>query len=137
MFHFSTASTQPSIRWVPGSIRTGIKRPGREADHSPPSSTEVKNNEAIPPLSGTSSRRGAYLIKNRDNRTFLYGRKIFSKLDWREVGRGLFKCTILASGGTEKYHEETVTVTSLTQLIERSCSVGFIRLSTGTSSDLF
>jgi hypothetical protein len=26
-------------------------RPGREADHSPPSSTEVKNAWAIPPLS--------------------------------------------------------------------------------------
>jgi hypothetical protein len=28
----------------------GIKRPGREADHSPPSSAEVKNGGAIPPL---------------------------------------------------------------------------------------
>jgi hypothetical protein len=28
----------------------GMKRSGREADHSPPSSEEVKNNGAIPPL---------------------------------------------------------------------------------------
>jgi hypothetical protein len=28
----------------------GVKWPGREADHSPPSSTEVKNGGAIPPL---------------------------------------------------------------------------------------
>jgi hypothetical protein len=30
--------TQPSIQWVPGEISPGVKRPGREADHSPPSS---------------------------------------------------------------------------------------------------
>jgi hypothetical protein len=29
--------TQPPIQWVPG-----VKRQGREADHSPPTSTEVK-----------------------------------------------------------------------------------------------
>jgi hypothetical protein len=31
-----------SIQWVPGSLSLGVKRPGREADHSPPSSAEVK-----------------------------------------------------------------------------------------------
>jgi hypothetical protein len=30
-------STQPPIQWV-----LGVKRPGREADHSPPTSAEVK-----------------------------------------------------------------------------------------------
>jgi hypothetical protein len=30
--------TERPIRWVPG-----VKRPGRVADHSPPSSAEVKN----------------------------------------------------------------------------------------------
>jgi hypothetical protein len=29
------------IQWVPGALSLGIKRPGREADHSPPSSAEV------------------------------------------------------------------------------------------------
>jgi hypothetical protein len=28
---------------VPGNLSLGVKRPGREADHSPPSSAEVKN----------------------------------------------------------------------------------------------
>jgi hypothetical protein len=35
--------TQPPIQLVPGSLSLGVKRPGREADHSPPSSTEFKN----------------------------------------------------------------------------------------------
>jgi hypothetical protein len=34
--------TQPPIQWVPGALSLGVKRPGREADHSPPSSAEVK-----------------------------------------------------------------------------------------------
>jgi hypothetical protein len=34
--------TQPPIQWVPGDLSLGVKRPGREADHSPPSSAEVK-----------------------------------------------------------------------------------------------
>jgi hypothetical protein len=29
--------TQPPIQWVPGSLSSGVKRPGREADHWPPS----------------------------------------------------------------------------------------------------
>jgi len=34
--------TQPPIQWVPGALSPGVKRPGRETDHSPPSSTVVK-----------------------------------------------------------------------------------------------
>jgi hypothetical protein len=35
---------QPSIQWVQGAFSLGVKRPGREADHSPPlSSAEVKS----------------------------------------------------------------------------------------------
>jgi hypothetical protein len=47
-FHFSISSrpalgsTQPSIQWVPGALSSGIKRQGREADHSTPTSAEVK-----------------------------------------------------------------------------------------------
>jgi hypothetical protein len=57
--------TQPPIQWVPGVFSLGIKRPGREADHSPPSSAEVKE-WAIPPLPNAPSWRGAQL-KQRDN----------------------------------------------------------------------
>jgi hypothetical protein len=35
-------STQPPIQWVPGALSLGVKRSGREADHSPPTSAEVK-----------------------------------------------------------------------------------------------
>jgi hypothetical protein len=35
--------TQPPIQWVRGALSLGVKRPEGEADHSPPSSAEVKN----------------------------------------------------------------------------------------------
>jgi hypothetical protein len=36
--------TQPPFQWVPGVLSPGVKaRPGRDADHSPPSSAEVVN----------------------------------------------------------------------------------------------
>jgi hypothetical protein len=46
------AGTQPPIQWVPGALSLGIKRPGRETDHSPPSSAEVKecNYTYTPPI---------------------------------------------------------------------------------------
>jgi hypothetical protein len=41
---FSTSSRPVlgSIQWVPGALSLGVKRPGREADHLPPASAEVK-----------------------------------------------------------------------------------------------
>jgi hypothetical protein len=48
IFLFTTASrtdlwpTQPPIQRVQGAPSLGVKRPGREADHSPSSSAEVK-----------------------------------------------------------------------------------------------
>jgi hypothetical protein len=36
--------TQPPVQCVPGVLSPGVKaRPGRDADHSPPSSVEVEN----------------------------------------------------------------------------------------------
>jgi hypothetical protein len=34
--------TQSPIQWVPGALSPGVKRPGREADRSPPANAEVK-----------------------------------------------------------------------------------------------
>jgi hypothetical protein len=48
IFLFSTSHrpalgpTQSAIQWVPGALSPGLKRPGREADHSPPTNPEVK-----------------------------------------------------------------------------------------------
>jgi hypothetical protein len=48
IFLFTTASrtalgpTQPPIQWVPRGLSLGVKRPVRDADHSPPPSVEVK-----------------------------------------------------------------------------------------------
>jgi hypothetical protein len=65
IFLFSTASrpalgaTQPPIQSVPGGSFPEVKRPGREADQTPPFTAEVKNGAAIPPLPHTSLWRGA------------------------------------------------------------------------------
>jgi hypothetical protein len=69
IFLFTTAfrptlgPTQPPIKWVPGAVLLGIKWPGREADHSPPASAEVKERPSTP------SWR-AVQLKHRDNFMF-------------------------------------------------------------------
>jgi hypothetical protein len=35
--------TQPPIQWISRVLSSAVKRPGREADHSPPSRAEVNN----------------------------------------------------------------------------------------------
>jgi hypothetical protein len=58
-FLFATASEpvlgriQPPFHWVPGAVTPELKRPGREADHSPTPNAEVKNAwsyTATPPI---------------------------------------------------------------------------------------
>jgi hypothetical protein len=78
VFLFTTASrtalgpTQPAIQWVPDSLSLVVKRPGREANHSPPSSPEIKEwVELYLHSSNTPSWRGAQL-KHRDNFTFTF-----------------------------------------------------------------
>jgi hypothetical protein len=34
--------TQPPVQWVPEAPSSGVKRPGREADHSPPLTLTVR-----------------------------------------------------------------------------------------------
>jgi hypothetical protein len=60
-----SASQRPDGLWGPLGYYptgTGVEPQRREADHSPPSSAEVKNGGAIPPLPYVSSWRSAYLI---------------------------------------------------------------------------
>jgi hypothetical protein len=57
IFLFTTESrpalgpTQPNIQGIPGSLSLGLKRPRREADHSPPSSAKlVCSYTSTPPI---------------------------------------------------------------------------------------
>jgi hypothetical protein len=68
IFLFTTASrpslgpTQPPIQWIQWAISMMVKRQGREADHSPPFSAEVKECvELYLHFSNTPSWRGAQL----------------------------------------------------------------------------
>jgi hypothetical protein len=76
IFLFTTESvtalgpTQPPIQWIPWALSLEVKRPGREADHSPPSSAEVEECvELYLHSPNTFSWRDAQL-KHRDKLTF-------------------------------------------------------------------
>jgi hypothetical protein len=43
VFRTALRPNQPPIPWVEGAFFPGVKRQGREADHSPPPSAEIKN----------------------------------------------------------------------------------------------
>jgi hypothetical protein len=58
--------TQSPVQWVPRALSLVIKRPGREADHSPPSITEFKN--ALY-LHSSYVFHGRCFVKPRDNFT--------------------------------------------------------------------
>jgi hypothetical protein len=57
--------TQFPIQWVPWALSPGVKRLGREIDHSP-SSTEIKNCGVIISFPHMTSWPDACLIKHRD-----------------------------------------------------------------------
>jgi hypothetical protein len=59
VFRPTLEPTQPLIQWVQGALSPGVKRQGREADRSPPSSAEVKKGGATPPLPNMSSWHSA------------------------------------------------------------------------------
>jgi hypothetical protein len=62
-------SIQSPMQWVPASLSMGVKRPGREGDHSISSRAEVKN-----AWTNTSTTQYVfmtwYLVKRRDNFAF-------------------------------------------------------------------
>jgi hypothetical protein len=79
IFLFTTASrtalgpTQSPIQWVPGVLSLEVKRTGREADHSPPSSAEVKECvELYLSSSNAPSWPGAQLKKKTQGQLYLY-----------------------------------------------------------------
>jgi len=61
--------TQPPTKWIPGALSLGVKLPGREADHSPPSNAMSRMCGAMPPFPNTPLWRGSQL-KHRVNFTF-------------------------------------------------------------------
>jgi hypothetical protein len=67
---------QPSIQWVREALSPeGIKRPGREADHSPPSRAAVKSGGDMPPFPHAYSQHCTYFIKHSDNVIFFFCEK--------------------------------------------------------------
>jgi hypothetical protein len=51
--------TQTPMKWAPEALFPGVKLQGLPADHSPPSSAEIKNGGAITPLPHMSLWSGA------------------------------------------------------------------------------
>jgi hypothetical protein len=63
--------TQPPIQWVPGVLSVGVKRLRLQADHSPPSSTEVKECVELYLHSPSRPPWRVAQLKHRDNFTSL------------------------------------------------------------------
>jgi hypothetical protein len=100
MQYFRTAlgSTQPPIQWVPWALSLRVKRPGREAGHSPLSSAEVKECvELCLHSSNTPSWHGAQLKKYRENFTFIC--EIWGYHSGEDSGRGLLGCDVVSRWG--------------------------------------
>jgi hypothetical protein len=72
----ASGAHQPPVQWVPGAHSVGVMRPGREPDHSPPSSAEVKEwVELYLQSPSTPSWRGGWL--SRYSAELLAGRSGF------------------------------------------------------------
>jgi hypothetical protein len=55
-----------------GTLSSGVKRPGHEAGHSPPTSAEIKKMWIYTSLPHTSSWRGAELVKHKVSKVKLF-----------------------------------------------------------------
>jgi hypothetical protein len=65
-------SIQPPILWVEGALSPEVKRPGREVDHSSPTSAEVKKTWVYTSTPLYIFMGLCLLSQARDNITFLY-----------------------------------------------------------------
>jgi hypothetical protein len=73
-----------------GGAFPGVNWPVREADHSRPSGIEVNNKGSMPPLPHTSSWRGAQLIEQKKNSTFLCTTMLKPGETWSITGKDKF-----------------------------------------------
>jgi hypothetical protein len=64
--------TQPPIQWVSGDLSPGVKRPGGEAVHSPPSSAEYKNASRYTSAPQYNMALCLVLKKHKHNFTFTF-----------------------------------------------------------------
>ena len=80
---FQVRKNEPPIQWVPG-----VKRPGRGADHSPPSSKKGKEGKAVP-LQAWSGPEGSRKLRIPDfMRTAQDGGKVGSLTHWPPLPPG-------------------------------------------------
>jgi hypothetical protein len=73
-------------------------RPGREADHSPPTSAEVKKMWIYTSTPHTSSWRSAYLVKHGDSFAFYFASSLNFTLGSHMIGLGFVSDTVSTSG---------------------------------------
>jgi hypothetical protein len=106
IFLFTTASrtalgpTEPPVQWVPAALSLGVKRWGREADQSPPSSAEVKEwVDLYLDSPNTPSWRGAQL-KHRENFTLTFyvfrknSKTFVIKWFYQSIDTGTSRCKV-------------------------------------------
>jgi hypothetical protein len=77
-------STEPHMQWVPEALSPGGKAAGRETNHLPPLSAEVRKGGTIPPLTSLHGKALKYIIKYRDKFIFFLNMfessmKVFSR----------------------------------------------------------
>jgi hypothetical protein len=98
------ASTQPPIQWVRGALSLGVRRPGREARHSPPSSAGQRMSRNIPPLPQYAFMEW-WSVKKAEGQLYLY------LYLYRRFCMGIFTCVCL------KFEAECQTLYVLTNII--------------------
>jgi hypothetical protein len=76
MSRMALGPTQPPIQWVSGALSLRVKQLGCEADHSPPSSAEVKECMELYLHFPQYAFMAWCLVKHRDNFTFTFYLKV-------------------------------------------------------------
>jgi hypothetical protein len=103
--------TKPPIQWVPGTLSLGLMRPEREADHSPPNTSEVKKTwiyTSTPPYVFMEGRLTFTFLPQGCNPSFIMSVKegnelrkseneVLRKIQTRENGANVTKISFTTS----------------------------------------